>query len=472
MLQLLTNLYIKFTGKMKVFSLFTLLLLYGAAAAEAYQAGGTSYFIPDYNLLGDDMVGGYHVFKDLPQDCIIHTEFPVLDSVEKHVKNTEAFYSNLATLASISGELTTDFTMGTTLDATTQLTSGSERTVSGFTFVLHSRASEDVLQASCMAGELDDTLAQTFESLPQKIDMPWLTSSWPEYESFLKTYGSHVVRNVHYGCSLYQHTYATASKEYTQREFEIKACGDIAGPTGNLDVSVCSGVTAEDIASVSSMESSSRFVARGGTDETRAQLYAERTDELITKFLSETETTQQPILYKYAPIWVILKSKYLGTEHFAKALNLEAFYKGYLNYGCQYRETGNTVLQNFTHSPQSTDAHPIYQCVIPSEGCQDDNDCHQRAPNWCECRGDSCVRHYQEVLGTGDVKTVAEVHQNTGWAGPGCEVDWFTCYCVDAGFTWEVVWEDQQDMLMLTEILHSSALKKQREQQGKNKFEL
>ena len=44
----------------------------------------------------------------------------------------------------------------------------------------------------------------------------------------------------------------------------------------------------------------------------------------------------QAVSYQYQSMWDMLKSRYLNTEHFAKAVNLEAFYLGYMNADCSH----------------------------------------------------------------------------------------------------------------------------------------
>ena len=87
------------------------------------------------------------------------------------------------------------------------------------------------------------------------------------------------------------------------------------------------------------------MVVKGGTRETRAELYRNRTADLITKFLRESNETQMPVMYSLIPIWSALEYKYLGSPHYTKAKNLEALYRGYLNFDCRYKIDGNIPLQ-------------------------------------------------------------------------------------------------------------------------------
>lgn len=329
---------------------------------------------------------------NLSKNCTGTNTHPNIDSGNSFYDNTYSFYSSLAIESSISAEFSADFTMGASLDATTKSISGVNRRVRGITFNSYSRASSDFLHRSCFKAKLDHTLQKDFEALAAVVDNPSPESSWYDYKAFFTTYGSHMVKEVSYGSSLYQHAFSDSEKQYTQKQLQTKACASIGF---KLSVSICQGVTEEDINSISSLAMSECFVARGGTAETQAKLYVDRSNKMIAQFLSEA-TTHHPVKYKFVPIWVILKNMYRHTEHFAKAINMEAYYKGYLNYGCGYITEG-IVLQKFHHSYQSTPDYPIFQCSIAPSGCHKNNDCHYRPAYQCECRGDSCVRYYTKT---------------------------------------------------------------------------
>ena len=154
--------------------------------------------------------------------------------------------------------------------------------------------------------------------------------------------------------------------------------------------------------------------------------------------------------------------KYMNTNYYHKAMSnsLESFYKGYLNYGCQLEQKNAVVciLQKFHIAPNSNLLFPIYQCSLAPSGCQDNDDCHYRDAFWCECRGDSCISHSDKTLSTGMTKKYAQVHQWSGWGWQGCELVVFSCYCNSRNYNWEVVWQLDQDKMMLTKLLNKDVL--------------
>lgn len=439
-----------------IFLLSVVLFLLGFTTADAVASDspiGNIFYIPKYNLLGEDMTGGYPVFKNLSRNCFGHSNDSITDTTMTYYKDTDAFYSSLSSSTSLSAELKSDFTMGMSLDFATKSISGNQRTVSGSTFSAFSKVSQDFLKPVCFSKDhLADYIVQTFENLNEMIKNPWLASSWDEYHSFLQKFGSHIVTEVLYGSSLYQHTFAEISNHYTEKQLAIKACVDLAAPTqaGVIDIGTCVGLTKEDIQNVSDIQTSSQFVARGGSDITRAKLSSNRSKELISQFLAEARSTHQPIQYKYKPIWEILQDIYSGSEHFPKAMNLEAYYKGYLNYGCSYNTGGKVELQSFDYSNQSVRDHPVFQCSIAPEGCRANDDCHYNALHvTCECRGDSCVRHSDSLLNTGTERTTAHINQASGWKGHGCS-SLVPCVCTNTSSEREVVWSlSPEDKLSL-----------------------
>lgn len=48
---------------------------------------------------------------------------------------------------------------------------------------------------------------------------------------FLDKYGSHIVRDVVSGASIYQYVFAKSSENLSQRDLTVKACASLAGPT-------------------------------------------------------------------------------------------------------------------------------------------------------------------------------------------------------------------------------------------------
>ena len=441
------NCFHTLAGTMILLVLSIVFFLHGATAI--HDSGlGQSFYLPNYDLNSESLQGGFPIFEPLPEECLKTTNMFTVESKTAYYEDTATFYKSLSSTFSLSADVENDFTMGATLDGSTNSISGSTRTVKGLTLQVYSTASKDYLISSCLRrGTLSQSVSKNFENLSPTIEKPWTDAEWAPYDVFLKNYGSHYVTQVYYGSALYQYCFSDTSRSYTQKQYSIKACVNFAGPTvaPTLNISACAGLTSDEIKSVSSLATSSRLVVRGGTDNTRAELYTSRTNEKIKEFLKEANETHQPIQYRFESIWSLLKARYMNTKHFPKALNLEAYYKGYKGFQCSHQAIAGVELQKFTHTEQSTPSYPSFHCIIPPQGCQVDDDCHHRFPHWCECKGSSCLRHYLTTTDTGKTRKYAAPYKEEGWGWQGCTRQDFTCGCHDRNWNWLEVWRQSLD---------------------------
>ena len=277
-------------GKFKTIGLVfgTFLLILGnfttdaGAGTTTPTAIGEGFYIPRENLLGGSLIAGYPVLE-LDKRCIVETELStIISSHYTYYEHTTTFFSQTGFAAGLAKFLRTFFTLGFTLDALAR--SISEYDISGLTFTDYAFTKAKVLDQECLPEvTLSDQVARAFEQLPSTIDRPWLTSSWTEYDNFLKTYGSHVVTQEHYGSSLYQHVFGKSSFHYDEKKFRIKICA-LLPALEELDLDICGGITEKDIKSASNIKATSTFVVRGGSPTTRAKLYANRSPKLISQF--------------------------------------------------------------------------------------------------------------------------------------------------------------------------------------------
>lgn len=144
----------------------------------------------------------------------------------------------------------------------------------------------------------------------------------------------------------------------------------------------------------------------------------------------------------------------------AKVLNLEQFFKGYLNFGCSFKETSNKkVLQKFVLSKNSDPNLPTYQCLLGPSGCYEDKDCHYKHPFWCACAGKSCIRYKLVTLNSGTTKQEAYAHESVspGWKGQGCKLKGFKCKCKKPRSNWSVSWSGDNAGGGLRDIHYSLA---------------
>ena len=417
---------------------------------------GQGYLIPKHNLLGEQLLGGQTLF-DISSGCWKCVRDEGTYQKTDVYANTESFYRSLTSTTSLSPKLETDFTLGATLDVTTNGISGGERNLSGVSLNDFATYQVCFLESVCISNsKLNTEFQRDFENLNTNIDHPWFESSWVDYEAFFTKYGSHFISEVGYGARFYQHAFSDARMEYTSRNLTVRACAALAGPAGIgiLKIEACEGINKQEIDSVSSLAIYTLLVIRGGTAETRAELYKNRTVDGIAKFMSEANATEMPIEYKFIPIWSLLQERYLGTEHFSKARNIEAYYLGYGNYGCAYQQILNSTkfdcYQRFEYSPAATSHTPAYQCVIAPEGCHADTDCHMHDAIQCACHGNSCIRHYPITMDTGAVKMMARPNHDAKWGSHGCGKHFLKCTCDSVDWNYSTVWDQDKGTIKPT----------------------
>ena len=265
-------------------------------------------------------------------------------------------------------------------------------------------------------------LIMDLEQLPEKIDKPWHKNSWKFYDVFLNKYGSHVVTSVNRGASIRQTTFAESSKSYSQRDFQVKSCVSFAGPTVapvKVGVEACANVSKEEIAATSHMNTADKLVIRGGKMETRSALRTKRTEELIEKFLREANETDAGVEHTFRSLWNILQSRFLfkpgSQSNYIKAVNLQYYYLGFLNYGCSFveeedftcknlttREAPPTDLQNLNALWLQRAATPMTTAITSQYGVHVMGDRAFVTKRWIKKQVSLSSLHMQTTIKTGD----------------------------------------------------------------------
>jgi len=437
-------------------------LLFHLRVADAKPAGvqppvGQVYYLATTDLLGEELIGGATVLiLNNTQDCFVCNKSEIIDDDSSYFENTEAFYSSIAESSNLGAALKRDFTLGFTLDQTTRSISQSNRTVKGSTLNVLSKVGHCVVKPECIFDESYHTLSQhfvsEFENLPRSIELPGGKLNFTAYEKFLNEFGSHVVTGVTYGSRMYQHCFSQSEEDYDERNFTVRACVAFSGGTDvtKMNISTCAGITREEAEASSSLEVSTRLVIRGGTKETRAKLYAERTSELISQFLTEA-SWEEPIEYSFTAVWTLLGQRYMGTEHYAKVRHLEGYYLGLKNFDCplimQEKPDGSGwAMQGFAETDYSTADVPSYRCYIPYTGCHDNDDCHYGPGIYCQCKGYTCFKDKTLTLNTGEQRLSVVPQWDSYWKWQGCHLDFFSCDCENSNaFIWRTIWEQDKD---------------------------
>jgi len=424
------------------FVLFTC-LMFVSASTSAPSAGkiaelGKAIDLREANLLADFQELERTIFEPFKPECFIDETKKIRSSRKfmEYYENSRAFYSSLATQSELDVSLQSSYTLGVSLQVATKSKSSETNKVSGMSLNAVAINEKILVRRGCLEGDeasLTDRFLADLEDLPAKIEEPWEKSSWEPYNSFLKTYGSHVITSVTLGASFRQMIFAESSKSYSERDFEVKSCLSLAGPTaaGELGFKACADITESEKSKASQISTSDKVFVLGGSLDTRNKLLDQETRsvEEIQKLLDEASDEPSSIEHTFVAIWNILQSRFqTGSPNHIRGLNLEYYFLGFLNYGCTYVKGGKVQIQKFDYSASTTKTSPEFECSLAKQGCQTNNDCHYK-PIWCSCHGKSCVRYKTETHDNGSKKETAYANFDTNWGWSGCGWKAAGSYC-------------------------------------------
>lgn len=409
---------------------------------------GQGFFLPNLPLIEDNGFGK-SVFKTIPPECIQSVPSDLNREEKTYFEDTQSFYAKLGIETSLSGEITDGFTLGASIVAASNSIDSTKLQVKGMSYDVYAMTGFWQIIPDCLTSmELADDFTRNFESLPDKIDDPTESSEWYEYETFLQTYGSHITKRISHGSKLTRYVFSKSSEKISQLDFLTKVCATLK----DVNLTYCANFTAQDYARVAHLATSEELTVRGGSSDTRAALMTNVTNALVKKFLTEASLTEQPISVQYVNVWELLKRRYLGTEHFRKAINIQSYYLGYLNMGCSKKDDAGIELRRFVLAEDHPDV-PQYECQLAPEGCRGDNDCHiGGAGSTCYCYGNGCVDHRTVEDPRHVLQEERYVKRNYDGSSSWSGVNW-SChyhigiYCVcdkSWGGSWKTVWPDER----------------------------
>ena len=388
------------------------------------------------NILEDFKEREASIFEPFPEECFKKEKLNISKSYYNYYESTKAFYSKLATSTGLDVSLESTYSLGVTLNSVTKRTNSKESNLSGISLVVEALVKKLRLNKDCLNDDnhnFKKSFIADLERLPLKINRPWLQNSWRSYHDFLEEYGSHVVTSVLRGSRIKQMSFTRSSKSYSERELQVKACVSLAGTisAGNIGVSACTNVTKSESYKAYQMSTTDKRIVRGGSSATRNKLLHNMSKELIERLMNEASETHSSVQHTFRAVWQILQSRFTsGSPNYVRALNLQYYYLGYLNYGCHYQERRGLAFQKFDYTKRTSDNYPEFECSLARGGCHSDNDCHYR-PVWCACRGETCVRYVKEKQDTGVSKVKATPNIGSwgdmGWHG--CDWRVWASYC-------------------------------------------
>ena len=368
--------------------------------ASAQVSLGQGFYLPEQQLLGVPFKSGRSIFQSIGENCITTKPFSSFRSDTIDFSSTKEFYHQVAKSVSGIGNLLSAFTMGATLNSLSSGISSGSTSVSGTSINKYKLTQQSSFSKDCLHDlELSTRMLADLDALPSDIKDPFKRMSWSEYDTFLRSYGSHVLTGADYGVRLDSWIFAESSEKYSAEQFHIRACIDLANvPTqaGLLDIKSCGNYSNEEVKKARSLTMRSTLTIVGGSDATKKILVAAEdmgfSPDHLTDFFNEAQTHPGDVNHDLKPIWEVLKGRYLNDDpkdYYRKALNLKQYYEGMLDFGCTCKAEGSVVLRKFVLTSDDNN-HPSYSCQIPPKGCQNDGDCHL---GWirCYCNGPSCI---------------------------------------------------------------------------------
>ena len=366
---------------------------------------GRGYYLPDKEIgAALPIYDGVNIFKPLSGTCYVSRDFTSTVDDRSYFENIDTFYESISSDSDIDIKFKGVFTMGFTLKRKTNNQFGGSSEVIGTSINNWKYVRAGSINKDCIEGiqhDLTQEIIDSVDGLPAVVNNAEKETTWTKYEDFLKIYGTHVVKETYFGAGYKFWTFARSDNRYTHRQMEIKSCLDFQQSSfGNLNISACSRFSNEEAESVKNLNVASHLETLGGSDKTKNQLGKYRTKGLINKLLHEA-TLEMPIQFKYTPIWEILRHKFTGnTERYAKAVALQKYFEGFLDFGCEYLPTNaqGLPLRKFTFSNEHSNENPDFWCVLEREGCHNDTDCHLSGQE-AYCYGSTCVEHFPALFG-------------------------------------------------------------------------
>lgn len=402
---------------------------------------GKGIYAPGTAMLGR-LSSGTTLFEALSPSCVSTEDYKKTDRTDDFFDQTDAFYTYVQVQTKLDASLKGSRTMGATLSALYVQSSEASYAVRGLSLDVASYRTELALSQDCVnSAPLSAEMMSDLNALPAKVPSPEQRGSWDRYEIFLKKYGSHFVNTAYTGSRMQSYTFSKETSEYDRAKLTARACADVEGttPWGKAAVNVCSGINEETRKSSQSMDMSSMLNLLGGTTVTRSKLSNERTPELVEQFLNEAEQADEAIGYKVAPIWALFNARFPDGENRDRSANLEAYFNGFFNYGCEPVQDGTTVLRRFVLTGSSP---ADYECQRPTDGCQTSDDCHIGGAfaSQCYCYGNSCI----DTATDGVRAVVRHSQKGSTWEGVNNSCHYkagVTCGCDGSGKKWKALWK-------------------------------
>ena len=356
---------------------------------------GKVFYLPHHNVL-NTITGGEDIFdRELIQSCISQNDIHDDHKDLNWYRNNDVLYKAVSFEAGLSGSYTGLFTLSTSLNSVYSTVSWRDSEVKSSSIDYGSYKQVLGLSKLCTfdRSKLMKNFIDDVEALSTTIKDASNDNEWVLYDYVLKKYGSHVLTKLYLGARLQQFATTMNTSSYDQSDYEARLCLDFQGNFfGKINISGCTGFSKEKLQASEKFNMNIATFVRGGDPNLRAKLQVSLDPTTIEQFIASAQTAANPIQYQFTPVWELIAA--LDRPHsdmYYRALNMKAYYSGFLEFGCRKRvTTGGFTLQQLVEVPQDP-GH--FQCQFAKEGCRTDDDCHIYLGSMCYCYGDSCIKN-------------------------------------------------------------------------------
>lgn len=367
-----------------------------ALVNENAQIIGNTFYLPHVNLL-ESITGGQNIFNSSQlAKCIVQTSIQDDHNVLEWYKDNEVLYRAVADEAGLTGTYGGSFTLKTSLDSVYSTESWKDTEVKSSSLDYGSYKEIVEINKVCAFNRsmLTGSFLADLNSLPTTIEDPSISDDWEQYDLFINKYGSHVLSKVHLGARLQHFATTESTTSYNQSAFMARLCLDVEGadPGQKFSVTGCDAFSKTDREASEVYNMNLASFIRGGDPNLRAKLQVSLDPTTIEQFIASAQNITNPIQYGFTPLWeVISQLDAPKSDLYYRALNLMAYYSGFMEYGCPKRFTaGGYTLQQLVELSQDR-GH--FQCQFAKEGCHKDSDCHIGSVTVCYCYGDTCIKN-------------------------------------------------------------------------------
>lgn len=336
--------------------------------------------------------GNAIIDKESAEECFRLADTPFSKAGLEISSDKRSTYQSVAKEVGLSTEFTYYVTLKASLQAISSSIEWKESTVKTSNIDYSSHVSTISLESACIRKHFTNSFIRELSNLESNINNPKARSSWKSYENFIKRYGSHIISKITFGARLQYFTATQESQHFSDDVMGARACADVEGTISEeapFKVQGCSSYSTNERKTAQQYNMQVRRFIRGGTKELRNKLLvsSKLDPKLVEEFINTAENTPQPIQYTFIPIWDLFPS----DMHQQKA-NLFAYYTGYIQHHCDYIIDNGYIIQEFRKDPSDYNS---FQCVVQSQGCHSDDDCHYSyGKAGCQCGGPTCVEYY------------------------------------------------------------------------------